>query len=314
MTRTPTMRWLAVALLAVAGVPATADAGDSVYVYVLGIAQDAGYPQAGCYEPHCLPGWEEAGRRRTTSSIAVIDEPANQTLLFDATPDMREQLYRLHREAPSSDFTLAGVFLTHAHIGHYTGLMHFGHEAMGADGVPVFAMPRMAEFLASNGPWDQLVRYGNIELKPLEENVSVTMSESVSVTAFEVPHRDEYSETAGYRIDGPNRSALFIPDIDKWDRWDVDIRAAVRSVDYALIDAAFFADGELPGRDMSQIPHPFVSESMALLDELDDDEKSRVIFIHMNHSNPLLNPQSPEQDIVRRRGFHVAVEGMRLDL
>ena len=185
---------------------------------------------------------------------------------------------------------------------------------MGADGVPVFAMPRMRDFLSSNGPWDQLVRYGNIELEALESGVPVAMSGAVTVTAFEVPHRDEYSETVGFRIDGPNRSALFIPDIDKWDRWDVDLRAAVRSVDYALIDAAFFADGELPGRDMSQIPHPFVSESMALLDDLDDDEKSRVVFIHMNHSNPLLNPQSPEQDIVTRRGFRVAAEGMRLDL
>ena len=311
MKRTTTIR-LAAWFLATIALPAVAD--DGAYVYVLGIAQDAGYPQAGCYEPHCLPGWEQAGRRRMTSSIAVVDRTSKQTLLFDATPDMREQLYALHREAPSSEFTLAGVFLTHAHIGHYTGLMHFGHEAMGADGVPVFAMPRMRDFLSSNGPWDQLVRYGNIELEALESGVPVAMSGAVTVTAFEVPHRDEYSETVGFRIEGPNRSALFIPDIDKWDRWDVDIRAAVRSADYALIDAAFFADGELPGRDMSRIPHPFVSESMALLDDLDDDEKSRVVFIHMNHSNPLLNPQSPEQDIVTRRGFRVATEGMRLDL
>ena len=175
-------------------------------------------------------------------------------------------------------------------------------------------MPRMHDFLSTNGPWDQLVRYRNISLKPLADDETVVLATHLSVTPFLVPHRDEYSETVGYRIAGPDRTAVFIPDIDKWDRWQTDIRDVVRSVDYALVDAAFFADGELPGRDMSRIPHPFVSESMALLDDLSAEEKSRVIFIHRNHSNPLLNADSPEHAIVRERGFRVAFEGMRLAL
>jgi pyrroloquinoline quinone biosynthesis protein B len=289
-TRNTLVRACAALLLAAS--VASADAGSDAYILVLGIAQDAGYPQAGCYEPHCLPGWEDPARRRTTSSIAVVDEAVGTKYLFDATPDMREQLYALQRAAPDGDYALAGVFLTHAHIGHYTGLMHFGHEAMGADGVPVYAMPRMADFLGSNGPWDQLVRYGNIALYPLEDGVAVKFRNRLEVTPFRVPHRDEYSETVGFRID----------------------RDMVRTVDYALLDAAFFADGELPGRDMSRIPHPFVSESMALFEDMSDEERSRIIFIHMNHSNPLLNPDSPEQDVVEGRGFRVATEGMRLDL
>ena len=314
MTTRKTIRHLCVALLAAAAVSGSAYAESDAYLLVLGIAQDAGYPQTGCYQPHCLPGWKDPDRRRTTSSIAVIDEKLHSKFLFDATPDMREQLYRLHEAAPDSEYNLAGVFLTHAHIGHYTGLMHFGHEAMGAEGLPVYAMPRMADFLGSNGPWDQLVRYGNIALYPLEDRQPVQFRDRLTVTPFRVPHRDEYSETVGFRIEGPNKSAIFIPDIDKWDRWETDIRDMIRDVDYALLDAAFFADGELPGRDMSQIPHPFVSESMALFDDLSDEERSRVIFIHMNHSNPLLNPDSPEQDIVRQRGFRVATEGLRLEL
>ncbi|MEO1203860.1 MAG: MBL fold metallo-hydrolase, partial [Pseudomonadota bacterium] len=237
-----------------------------------------------------------------------------QKFLFDATPDMREQLYKLHKEAPDGDFELAGVFLTHAHIGHYTGLMHFGYEAMGASDVPVYAMPKMRAYLEKNGPWDQLIRYENVEMRPLVDEQTVSVAPSLAVMPFHVPHRDEYSETVGFRIRGPNKTAIFIPDIDKWDRWDTDIAELVRSVDYALLDAAFFADGELPGRDMSKIPHPFVSESMALFRTLSDEERARVIFIHMNHSNPLLNPDSPEHAIVTEQGFRVAFEGMRLPL
>jgi len=293
---------------------ALGNADDIVFIQVLGITQDAGYPQANCYEPHCNRAWENNSLRRTASSIAVVNDVTNTKYLFDATPDIRDQLYRLHRIAPDTVFSLNGVFLTHAHVGHYTGLMHFGHEASATRDVPVYAMPRMREFLSNNGPWDQLLRYQNITLLNLEDRTTVTLSDELSVTPFLVPHRDEYSETVGYRIEGPNKSAVFVPDIDKWDRWDTDIRDVIRSVDYALLDAAFYADGELPGRDMTRIPHPYATESMALFEDMTEEEKSRVIFIHMNHTNPLLIEGSPEQAEVEKRGFRFAREGMRLEL
>ena len=292
----------------------SAGASNDVYIYVLGIAQDAGYPQASCYAPHCMRAWENKDLRRLTSSIAVVDEESRAKYLFDATPDIREQLYQLHRAAPDSEFALGGVFLTHGHIGHYTGLMHFGHEAIGAQNVPVYALPRMREFLSSNGPWDQLVQFQNIKLMPIESDKPTELPGQLTVTPFLVPHRDEYTEAVGFRIDGPNKSAVFIPDIDKWDRWQIDIREVIRSVDYALLDAAFFADGELGERDMSNIPHPFVSESMVLFEDMSDEEKSRVVFIHMNHSNPLLIDGSNAQTLVEKQGFRFAREGMRLDL
>lgn len=289
-------------------------AAQDVFIEVLGVAQDAGYPQVNCYQPHCMRAWEDPLLARDASSIAVVNRRAGTKYLFDATPDMREQLYTLHRVAPDGEFRLDGIFLTHAHMGHYAGLMHLGREATSSHGIPVYAMPRMQKFLENNGPWDQLVRLENIRLVGLDHERTVDLGDDLAVTPFIVPHRDEYSETVGYRIDGPNKSAVFIPDIDKWEMWDVDIRDVVRAVDYALVDATFFRDGELGGRDMSAIKHPFVSESMDLLDALSDAEKARVIFIHMNHTNPLLIEGSAEQQEVERRGFRYAIEGLRLEL
>ena len=291
-----------------------AKADDSVFILVLGIAQDAGYPQANCYQPHCMRAWNDPTLKRLASSIAVIDKQSQRKYLFDATPDIREQLFHLHTVAPDSQFKLDGVFLTHGHIGHYTGLMHFGHEASGSNNIPVYAMPRMQKFLSSNGPWDQLVNYHNIRLVELAAGKGVNLSDRLRVTPLLVPHRDEYTETVGFRIVGPNKSALFIPDIDKWDRWDVDIRDLVQSVDYALLDGSFFADGELPDRDMSEIGHPFVMESMTLFSGLATDEKARIIFIHLNNTNPLLIDGSSAQKMVRKQGFKIAHKGMMLAL
>jgi pyrroloquinoline quinone biosynthesis protein B len=192
--------------------------------------------------------------------------------------------------------------------------MHFGREAMNAQGLPVYAMPLMSSYLRNNGPWSQLVALNNVALMPLGDNQPVALTTSLSVTPMLVPHRDEFSETVGYRIEGPNKSALFIPDINKWADWDKDIAALLETVDYALLDATFFADGELGNRDMSQIPHPFVAESMALFSDLPAKERGKVWFIHFNHTNPLLDLKSSESLRVIDAGYHIAAEGLRLPL
>lgn len=279
-----------------------------VNLHILGVAQDAGYPQAGCFKPHCMPGWVGTQPKRSAVSLGLIDHDHKTRYMFEATPNFPDQYYRLNSLAPNPDYSMAGIFLTHAHIGHYTGLMYLGREAMGADKVPVFAMPKMRNFIETSGPWSQLVALGNIALQDLADNTPEVLG-SVTVTPFLVPHRDEYSETVGYKISGPEKTALFIPDIDKWNKWDVDLIDLIKSVDYAFLDASFFADGELPGRDMSQIPHPFVVETMAALQSLSAEQRAKVWFIHMNHTNPLLWADSAERSTVQAAGFNVASEG-----
>ena len=287
---------------------------DAPYLYVLGTAQDAGFPQAGCYQSHCMRGWNDADKRIFATSLAMIDPSKRKKYLFEATPNFPEQLYMLEQQAPASDgFSLEGIFITHAHMGHYSGLMYLGREVMGSEQVPVYLMPKMAHFIRNNGPWSQLVDLNNIVLMPLADKTSIIF-DSFSITPFLVPHRDEFSETVGFLIQGNNKTALFIPDINKWSRWNKDIAEEIKKVDYALIDATFYGQGELPGRDMSKIPHPLVTETMTLLTRLPKVERNKVWFIHMNHTNPLLDPSSKESQQVRSLGYHIATEGIRLDL
>lgn len=282
-----------------------------VFIEVLGIAQDAGFPQAGCSKANCQLFWNGETEARHVVSLGLVDNSSHQSWMFEATPDFNHQFHRLTEIAPNFDFS--GIFLTHAHIGHYTGLMQLGHEAMGASDVPVYAMSRMKSYLENNGPWSQLVNFNNIELQSLVADSSIQISESLTVTPFLVPHRDEYSETVGYRIEGPNKSALFIPDINKWSVWERSIVDEIAKVDVAFLDATFFDSNELPGRDMSQIPHPFVEESIALFGELPDAEKAKITFIHFNHTNPLIL-NSMERAQIQNMGYNVAFEGMRVGL
>ena len=283
------------------------------YIYILGVAQDAGFPQAGCYKPHCMPGWNDPERKITATSLGLIDPSSKKKYIFEATPDLPEQLFLLEQEAPSDDFSLNGIFITHAHIGHYTGLMYLGREAIGAKGLPVYVMPKMEQYLRENGPWSQLIALNNISLIPLRNDRSEVLN-NLKVTPFLVPHRDEFSETVGYSIQGPKKTALFIPDINKWSQWKENILERIQLVDYALIDATFYDNNELPGRDMSKIPHPFVVETMATLSLLPREQREKVWFIHMNHTNPLLNVNSDQAQGVRAQGFNIATTGLRLKL
>jgi pyrroloquinoline quinone biosynthesis protein B len=277
------------------------------YVVVLGIAQDAGVPQAGS---HSEPGWTDPDQAYLTTSLGLVDPESGKKWMFEATPDFRKQWYLLETMPPSRGARLPdGIFLTHAHIGHYTGLMFLGRESMGADNAEVYAMPEMTDFLSQNGPWDQLVNLQNIRIREMTPTVPVRLTDQLRVIPFLVPHRQEYSEVVGYRIEGPNINLLFLPDIDSWETWDkmgTRIEAVLQSVDVAYLDGSFFANGEIPGRDMNSFPHPFISHTIERLATLPDEQRQKVRFIHLNHTNPALRVNSPEAHSITAAGFKLA--------
>ena len=283
----------------------------AVELVVLGAGQDAGAPQIG--------NVDDNGPRLLPSSLGVIDRTEGKRYLFDATPAITEQLATLDRVAPPAEgLGIDGVFLTHAHIGHYLGLAYFGREAAGAQAVPVYAMPRMAAFLRGNGPWSQLVELGNIELREIADLQQEWSGNGLWVATYLAPHRDEYSETVGFGIIYPSGSALYLPDIDRWHGWDdltgLTLIEQVRGHDLVFIDATFWDDNELPGRDMSEIPHPRVTATMDLLQHLPASERAKVHFIHYNHTNPIRDPDSAQSRDVIARGFNIARAGQRICL
>ncbi|MDC0008336.1 MBL fold metallo-hydrolase [bacterium] len=286
-----------------------------VSLVLLGTVQDAGSPHIGCKKECCADLFEHPDPTRKVVSLGIIDNKNEKTFLFDATPDITTQVKLLKNSASWVANELPdGIFLTHAHIGHYTGLMYLGKEATNANAVPTYVMPKMKKFLVENGPWSQLVSQKNIDLYPIENEKIISMTSNLKVVPLQVPHRDEFSETVGYKIIGPNKTALFIPDIDKWEKWDTNILDVIKTVDYAFLDASFYDGDELNTRDISQIPHPFVVESMALFETLPKEEKRKIYFIHFNHTNGLLNPNSEQSNTVLKNGFNIAKFNQQFEL
>jgi len=284
---------------------------------VIGTAQDGGIPHIGCFCPNCQRAWENPRFSRFISSLALFDYTENKTILVDATPDIRAQT-RMIREymgpkKRGDRYWPDGILLTHAHIGHYTGLMFFGYEALSTDRVPVYCSERMNDFLTLNGPWSQLVSQRNILLHTIRPEERFSITSQISIVPFQVPHRDEYSDTLGYRIIGPNRSLLYIPDIHNWKRWERSVSEMIEQVDTALLDGTFFSPKELPNRDLTSIGHPFILDTMELLKDIAAG-KTRIFFTHLNHSNPALDPRGEARKIIEKNAFALAEDGMEFPL
>jgi len=283
------------------------------YVIVLGIGQDAGVPQMGCDSPFCRKAWKNPELRQMVSSIALVNPATKERWIFDATPDLPEQFQLLKETTNDFSNSLTGIFLTHAHIGHYTGLMYLGREAMNSKDVKVYAMSRMRQMLETNAPWSQLAGIKNISLQTLANKEKTKLSENLTVEPFLVPHRDEFSETVGFKIVSGDKSLVFIPDIDKWQKWSENLEAIVKANDYVLLDGTFYADGEI-NRPMSEVPHPFVSETIELLKNLPAKEKAKVFFIHFNHSNPLVQGDKQKIKELKTKGFNITFQGQKFNL
>lgn len=289
-------------LLALAGL----SAASGPEAIVLGVAQDGGVPHAGCHQTFCVEARRDPEKRRLVASLGLVDPAAGKRFVIDATPDFAAQMERLGG-LPD------GILLTHAHIGHYLGLAQLGREVLGARRVPIYCTPSMAKFLRENRPWSRLVALENVAIHEIEPGAEFALTPDLHVTAIRVPHRDEDSDTVAFLVRGPGRKLLWLPDIDKWEKWS-------RRLDHlladpmlvAFVDGTFFSADEIPGRAISEIPHPLVPETLARLSAL-PDVRGRVFFVHLNHTNRLLWDEAAVSDL-ERKGFAVAREGQRIEL
>ncbi len=281
--------------------------GDGVYAVVLGTMQDGGLPHAGCRCDNCRPAWEAPDQGRLVASLALVDRRQGETAVFlvDATPDIKHQLNRLagllgpHPDRPGRLRQPDGILLTHAHMGHIGGLPQLSQEAMFVRRLPVYGPPALLDQLQDMVLWRPLL--DELDLRPLADSWPLPLTGRLAVTPLAVPHRDEWGcGTLAFRVDGPERSLLYLPDIDTWEDWPA-AAAVLAGVDHALVDASFYSPAELGGRP--PVAHPLVPDTLRRWGHLPLD----LILTHLNHTNPILR-EGPERAAVRAAGARLARE------
>ncbi|MDP6891484.1 MAG: MBL fold metallo-hydrolase [Phycisphaerales bacterium] len=282
--------------------------------WLLGRAQDGGVPHLGC-DLACCAAARAEGRVEYPCSLGVRDHATGSLVLIDATPAVEPQIAMLHQLTNSQQRgrrPVDAVLLTHAHIGHYAGLLQFGKEVAAVCATPVYCTPRMANFVRTNAPWSALLSDGHIELVEIPLSADgcgiCEPLPGLSVEAIVVPHRDEYSDTVAFRLRGSSQTVLWAPDVDQWGKHSGLAERLLDGVDVAYVDGTFFDEAEVVGRDLGDIPHPFICETMTLLGEVAMKQPGRIRFIHFNHTNPVLRDAALRAKI-EGVGFGVAAVG-----
>ena len=283
---------------------------NDLVLMILGSAQDGGYPHIGCKEQCCQPAWIDISKKRLVASIAIIDKISQECWIIDISPDIKHQINMIMDFLQIKTIPkIKGIFLTHAHTGHYSGLLELGKEALNSFNIPLYVMPRMSHFIQSNEPFKFLIDSKNIFLKPIKEKEEINLVSQVSINSFLVPHRNELSETVGYRIRSSKQAVIYLPDIDSWDDWSEDVLDIIHDNDMLFIDGTFYDKNELKNRKISKIPHPSILESMEKFSILDIKERNKIFFTHFNHTNTVIQEKHLSNLSLIKKGYNIANDG-----
>ncbi len=271
-------------------------------IIILGSGQDAGIPHTGCYCDICSKARKDVKYRRLGPSIAILDEKEGFCYLIDASPDfkyqldmIREQVNKIKRKGR---IPISGILLTHAHLGHCSGLWHLGKEAVEEKNLPVFCTSKMEQFLQSNYPFSLLVQRNNIELREITPDEEFEL-DGFKCVPIQVPHRNEAVDCVGYLIKS-NKRTIYLPDVDYWTDRVID---EIKTSDIAIIDGTFYSKDEISRFD--DVPHPPIEDTIELLRDVDTE----IYFTHINHTNAI-NKDGMEREYIESKGFKIAYDGM----
>ena len=267
-----------------------------IIIVLLGTAQDAGVPQLGCDCAICTRALSNMSYRRLVAAIGIINPITEKSYLPNRTG--------VKTKSQESKLGLEGIFLTHAHMGHYLGLLQFGKEASAAKKLPVHATSSMVDFLEANSPFKDLVNEQNIITNKITPGGKCLHENNLDITPLPVLHRHEHSDTVGYLIKGAKKQLLYIPDMDQLTE---PVQKQISKADIALIDGTFYDKAELSTRrNYEDILHPTISKSMVELKLL--LRNTNIYYTHFNHTNPVLDPDSEPRKMVKSAGFGIARE------
>ena len=123
-------------------------------------------------------------------------------------------------------------------------------------------------------------------------------------------------QTIGLRLASADRVAYYIPGCAEVPDW---LLTRVADADLLLFDGTVWLDDEMRRTGTGQktggrMGHISMTGDQGSLARFAGLENCRKVFIHINNTNPVLQPDGPERAAVDAAGWTVAQDGMRLTL
>ncbi len=304
--------------------PARASDPPIMFVKILGAAAGGGLPQWNCGCRNCVDARRGLIPAMSQSSVAVSAD-GNEWLLLNASPDIRDQLRASGLHPPGlRGSPVSAVVLTNGDIDHIAGLLVLRESTPFA----IHATPATLAIL--DQPVFGVLNPDLVRHRPIGLDRPFAPLPGLRVTAFAVPGKVALfleqggevetdligEQTIGLRIEGGGRRLFYIPGCA---RVTPDLCDRIADADLLLFDGTVWSDDEMSrtgtgaktGARMGHIAMSGPGGSIAALAGVPLGQR---VFIHVNNTNPVLQPAAAERAMIRAAGWHVAHDGMELAL
>lgn len=292
---------------------------------VLGSGAGGGLPQWNCGCSNCKDAREGKLPVMTQSSVAVSADGENWAVL-NASPDIAAQLQRTPALWPASlrGTPIGAVVLTNGDIDHIAGLLTLREKTPFA----VFATKSGLDILSSNSVFNVLDA-DLVDRAPIAVEQTFAPVPGVSITPFSVPGKvalfleDETAldleavgdQTIGLLIEAGGKRAAYVPGCATVPDWLLE---RFEDLDLLLFDGTVWENDDMPrtgtgqktGARMGHVALNGAEGSIARLADTD----ARKIFVHINNTNPILQPDSAERAAVFAADWEIAFDGMEITL
>jgi pyrroloquinoline quinone biosynthesis protein B len=298
-------------------------------VRVLGSAAGGAVPQWNCGCLNCRAARDDKSLCRTTCSLAVSGDGA-QWVLLNAAGDLPFQFASfqpLHPPAGTRASPLAGVVLTDAELDHVLGLLALRQAAR----LHVAGTPGVRGLLERSGllrllrgylalEWQEIATGAGFPLNPSEPAGLQALAFAVGTgkpPAYAGPQPVRPDVTVGLQLTDPRTSGclVYLPVLPVLTD---ELAGVLQSASLILLDGTFFSEMELTevqgNRTARQLGHLPIDDPDGSLARLDPKIRSRVVYTHLNNTNPLLDPKSSASRKLGRTGAAVAADGQTYEL
>ena len=301
---------------------------------VLGSAAGGGYPQWNCNCPMC-DGVRQGtinAHARTQSSIAVTSDGLDW-VLFNASPDILTQIKNCAVLQPARklrDTGIASLVLMDAQIDHTTGLLMLRENSQPLN---LYCTAPVKEDLSTGNPlFKVLAHYCNINWHNIAIDANEISIDGAAGVIFKPlpltsnappysPHRDKpiAGDTIGMLMtdEKSGKSLFYAPGLGEM---EPHVWENMRGADVVLVDGTMWTDDEMiirgasqkTARSMGHLPQSGAGGMIEWLDKL--PATTRKVLIHINNTNPILDEDSPERQLLTEHGIEVAMDNLEIDI
>lgn len=293
-------------------------------VHVLGSSAGGGLPQWNCGGAYSVAARAGEIAPRSQPSVAVSADGEHWSII-NASPDIRDQFARfpgLHPRPGTRDVPLDTVVITNADLDHSMGLLVL------RESLPyrIVSTPWIRDTILSNNAAWRLMEPAWTGI-PLERAFALDRGGHLEAQLFAIPGKvpsylkklatNHAETTTGLRITDTRTSKrlVYAPGIQNY---DLATLSELEAADCRFCDGTFFTPDELLGmrpgapdaHAMGHLPIGGVGGSLELLSPL----PGRTIYIHLNNTNPIVDPDSKQAAWVREGGIEIAYDGLEFEL